>query len=293
MREAIRRVERAAQVDSPVLIWGERGTGKTMAAELIHQQSGWAREPMVVMGTHSEASRLVEDALSGVGGAPREQGGASRSLSGSLLIEEITQLPSTLQARLLNMLEKRKKSHVTGDGQPGWNLRLIATSSQEPSQSVREGLLRKDLHYRLALEIHMPPLRERQEDLFALIQALLAAMGVDWDGSRDALHPQLAGFLKTYAWPGNVNQLRDYLQQVVQSEGLFSDQQCPLGHSAAADTWALNDGADHTSLGTLNNLERAAISRALQAHAGNRTKAAKTLGISVRTLQRKLRQWGW
>jgi DNA-binding NtrC family response regulator len=293
------RIRRAALVDSPVFIWGEAGTGKTDVAQTIHQQSRRADGPFIIMrpdalragGVRAEAAdaggQSAEPAISTYGSRLKAARG------GTLLIDEITRLSRTWQAKLLEAAEGRPRA-VPRDPEPKpGDFRVMATSRHEPSESMDRGLVREDLYYRLAVvTIRVPSLRERKEDIVPLVEGILAEICADRDRPVPTVAPDLMEYLEEKPWPGNISQLRECLEKVV-------------GGSDAAvlglnDFWAVHSPPENDSphaasaerIDTLAELEREAVMRALKVCHSNRTQAARMLGISVRTLQRKLRQWG-
>lgn len=212
---------------------------------------------------------------------------------GTLLIEEITGLPRTCQAKILVAAEGRRGGAPAHSDQQRIDLRVMATSRYEPAESVERGLVREDLYYRLAVvTIRVPPLRERREDIPFLVRDTLAELCEGPGKPVPAVEPELMRYLVEQPWPGNLPQLRHCLDAMLRGE-----------HTAVlgmADLWASLSRADEDSpssvsagrIDTLADLEGDAVMRALEVCQGNRTKAAEALGTSARTLQRKLRQWG-
>jgi DNA-binding NtrC family response regulator len=211
---------------------------------------------------------------------------------GTLLIEDLTGLPPTCQAKLLQAVEGRHDAASAHAEQQRTDFRLMATTRHEPAQSVDRGSVREDLYYRLAVVcIRVPPLRERREDIPGLVRQFLAERCEARGIAVPPVEPELMRHLVEQPWPGNVAQLRACLATIVLPEDA---EMLGLNHLRAT----LRDDEEHSSgssperrIDTLAELERAAVMRALKICQGNRTQAAKALGISVRTLQRKLRQW--
>ncbi len=290
MREVARRIERAAQADSPVLIWGEEGVGKKMVATTIHNRSRRRDRPMLVVPTAHEPERDMEEELFG---SAEHAGRLADAAGGTLLIDEIAGLPLTVQARLLHATETR---YVAGArhaiGRPV-DFRLKATTCREPAKCVERRVLRRDLYYRLAvITIRVPALRERREDIPALVRRLIAEVCAVRNRPAPAVDPALMQYFIESPWPGNGRQLRECIEAAIEDDGstvLTKDRLASCFLQEAGDpgpaTW------DET-IDTLNDLQRQAVLHALAARDGNRTQAARALGISVRTLQRKLRQWG-
>jgi len=289
MLEVAKRIERAAQADSPVLIWGEKGVGKKLVAEMIHRQSRRGDAPLVIVSTENSGGQSVEDELFGTAEQP---GRLPTTAGGTLLIDEIAGLPPTGQAKLLAAAEGRYVSQRKDSSRQPIDFRLMATARNELAESVERGTLREDLYYRLSVvTIRVPPLRERKEDIPYLVQQMLGELCATRDKQVPAADPKLTEYLVRRAWPGNGHELRNCLDRMVSTEDSERLDVNDL-HGSFCE-----DGRDSTGLpwaervDTLADLERAAVMRALKVHQGNRTQAAKALGISVRTLQRKLRHW--
>lgn len=289
MLEVARRIERAAQADSPVLIWGEKGTGKKLVAELIHRQSRRGRAPLVVFSAADAAGRSAEEALFGTSEQP---GALATAAGGTLLIDEIIGLPRAAQAKLLEAAERWHRAGLRNSDPRRIGFRLMATTRYSLSESVQRRALREDLSYRLAVvTIRVPSLRERKDDIPSLVRHILAECCAAHGRPVPSVERELMRYLVAHSWPANVGGLRDSLNKMVLAEdadvltvdhlrGGFFD-----GRSAPANS------PSPERIETLADLERAAVMRALKARQGNRTQAAKALGISVRTLQRKLKHW--
>lgn len=296
MREVARRMERAARADCPVVIWGEEGSGKRFVAKQIHRHSRRSGAPLIIVrlphpltAEEDRACLLEDEQLIGTLGQP---GKVAEAAGGTLLVDEITRFSPTTQAKLLGAAEGRGVFIGNGESTTSIDFRLMATTRFDPAESVRRGTLREDLHYRIgAVAIHTPPLRERGEDLPDLIDELLAELCAEHAIAVPAVEPEFVQNAADYSWPGNVAQLRRLLNAMLQA-----DTANPLSafrlHTALTETGRPTSGPDHASqVAPLARLERAAVLHALEVHEGNRTQAARSLGISVRTLQRKLRRW--
>ena len=289
MLEAARRIERAAQADSPVLIWGEDGTGKKLVAETIHRRSRRRDGPLVMFATEKCNGRSAEDELFGTSEQP---GRLAAVVGGTLLIDEITGLPPTGQAKLLDAAEGRYVAELKEFAEQPIDFRPMATTRYDIAESVQRGTVRKDLYYRLAvITIRTPPLRERKEDIPGLIEQMLNEMCTARDKPAPAVDPELMQHMIERPWHGNGHELHGCLEAML-AEGdsavlRMGDFPPQLAHHAGGSEYANREG----HIDTLAELERAAVIQALKVHQGNRTQAAKSLGISVRTLQRKLRHW--
>lgn len=296
--EVTDKIRRAAKVDSPVLIWGEEGAGKSQVAQEIHLGSRRAERPFVVVKAED-----LSDVLTGGGvfGSSKllaepgaaEYGGTFESVQGgTLVITELSELTQICQAQLLETVENRQPPGLGFSANQEGDFRLMATTRHDPSDCVDRGDVREDLYYRLAVvTIRVPPLRERREDIPALVRQSLADLCTAHSRKVPAVSPELMRLLTAHPWPGNVRQLRDCLDAVVRTEDA---ELLETNHVLALLSNPQRDSIDsppRQCIDTLAELERAAVMRALKVYHGNRTQAAKGLGISVRTLQRKLRLW--
>ncbi len=296
MREVVRRMQRAARADCPVVLWGEEGSGKRFVAEQIHRHSRRSGGPLIVVRLPSpflfpkERACQLEDEL--LFGSPEHPGRLAEAAGGTLLVDEITRLSPTTQAKLLAPAEGRGVFTGNGAFTQTLDFRLMATTRFELAECVKRGMLREDLYYRIgAVVIRVPPLRERRDDLAELIEEWLVPLSAERGLAVPAVEPDFVQAAVEYSWPGNVAQLRELLAAMLSAGGGY-----PLsGHGfrrALAGTGKCTPGTQaFPQVVPLESLERAAVLHALEVHEGNRTQAAKSLGISVRTLQRKLRRW--
>jgi DNA-binding NtrC family response regulator len=289
MLDVVRRIGRAAQVDSPVFIWGEKGAGKKLAAAMIHRRSRRGRGPWVTVCTEGMTDPQLEEKLFGTMGQP---GALMAANGGTLLIDQITGLSPMVQAKLFYAAEGGYLGRRRDSVGQSTDFRLMATSHQELSESVERGTVREDLYYWLSVvSIHIPPLRERKEDIPLLVQQVLGDLCAARGKAVPGVEPELMRCLAERPWPGNGCELRDCLAAMLGGEEARS---LGLRHLFSSSGAQVEGGlADQDGrIDTLADVERTAITWALQVHQGNRTEAAKSLGISVRTVQRKLRQWG-
>jgi DNA-binding NtrC family response regulator len=294
MRDVFVRIERAAQSDSTVLILGESGTGKELVAKAIHRASRRKHEPFVAFSLCAMSEELVEAELFGhATGAGQDIGVFQRAKGGTLLIDEIGDCPPGIQAKLLRALETQRVTPVGGAQERAVSVRVIATTSRGLDELMAARRLRDDLYYRLnLLAIDLPPLRERRSDIPLLVNHFLEECCRANARKKPRLSADLLRFMEQFAWPGNVRQLRHAVESmVVMAQGDFltlEDLPSHLGQPGAAE----EAGAVSSEATTLENLEKAAVLQALERTQGNRTHAAGLLGISIRTLQRKLKAWG-
>lgn len=299
MRDAIGRAQRASRTDSTVLVVGESGTGKELIAEGIHRSSRRSSGPFVVVNMAAIPETLVESELFGhvkgaFTGANSDRVGRFQAADeGTLFIDEIGDFPLESQAKLLRALESLTVTPVGSCRERRVDVRVVAATSRDLRKMLREGTFREDLYYRLnVITLQLPPLRDRDGDIALLTETFLRRLCEHNQRPVPEVHPELAEFLETFDWPGNVRQLRNCLESmIVMASGdvLTLDDLPPHLHRAS--------GGDEDEIrippGTpLEVVERKAILQALDYFRGNRMQAAESLGISVRTLQRRLKTWG-
>ncbi len=298
MLDVFDQTRRAAQTESTVLILGESGTGKELIAEAIHENSPRQSGPFVLVNMAAIPETLVESELFGhmkgafTGATADRMGRFETANGGTIFIDEIGDFPAPSQAKLLRVLENRTISRVGCNEDKGIDVRVVAATSRKLEQMVANGQFREDLYYRLnVVAIHLPPLRERREDIPILSEFFLRELCQANRVPALNIDPDLMRYLEDFSWPGNVRQLRNCLESmVVMARGpvlRIDDLPRGLPESYLQPTINGAPGKDHS----LEELQRTAILRTLQEFNGNRTRAAEALGISVRTLQRRLKEW--
>lgn len=283
---------RAAATPSTVLILGESGTGKELIAEALHRHSPRRSAPFVVVNMAAIPEGLIESELFGhVKGAFTHAvagriGRFEAARGGTLFIDEIGDFPAHVQAKLLRVLEGRTIAPVGSNQDVPVDVRIVAATSRPLEELVQAGAFRADLYYRLnVIAIHVPPLRQRRQDIRLLAQHFLTQLTPP-GRVPPRLSPELLRQLESFDWPGNVRQLRNCLERMsVLSRGeLLTVADLPADLGPPDDS----DAGDSR----MEALKRSAMLEAIKQFGGNRTRAAEFLGISVRTLQRKLRDWG-
>jgi DNA-binding NtrC family response regulator len=299
MRDVFARIERAAPVDSTVLILGESGTGKELVAEGLHQNSNRRGGPFVAINIAAVPDTLVESELFGhvegafTGAMKKREGRFEEADGGTLFIDEVGDFGLSLQAKLLRVLETLTLTPVGGQGQKKVDVRVVAATSRDLKQMVRDGTFREDLFYRLnVIPITLPPLRDRPEDVPLLVEHFLNDISGNKGVDPKKINPDVIRAFQGYGWPGNVRELRNMLEtMMVMAEGdMLQLSDLPDQFAGGAGEPGGNP-TDVPSNMTMDELERLAINKALDQCGGNRTHAAQKLDISVRTLQRKLRQY--
>ena len=295
MREAIAR---AAPSNARVLITGEHGTGKELVARALHAGSRRADRPFITVNCAAIPAELLESELFGhekgafTGAHARRRGKFERAQGGTLLLDEIGDMNPTTQAKLLRVLEEGEMERVGGEQPITLDLRLLASTNRDLPDLMAEGRFRPDLYHRLkVVPIHVPPLRERAEDVPGLVEHYLrhfcASNG--WPSCR--VEPESLRLLSTYAWPGNVRELRNLMERLVilgRGETLRATALRPLlGGETTSPLPARATLAEH-----LEAQEKGLISRALIEAEGNIAAAARALGVDRANLHRRLRRLG-
>jgi len=295
MREVFGILERVSPADMTVLIQGETGTGKELAARAIHEHSRRAAAPFVVFDCGAAAPTLIESELFGhekgafTDAVKSRQGAFELADSGTLFLDEIGELAPALQPKLLRALDQREVKRVGAERSARVNVRVLAATNRDLEKEVKAGRFREDLYYRLsAVSIHIPPLRKRKEDIGLIAKRLLAGISEGADKKVIDLSPEAAAALAAYSWPGNVRELRNVLERA----SALSD-----GKRIEVRDLFLSQGKKTVTLEglsgkTLEEIEKAAILATLRSTSGNKTEAAKQLGIAYSTLYEKMKKYG-
>jgi DNA-binding NtrC family response regulator len=303
-------VMHAAQSDCTVLILGESGTGKELTARAIHHASARRDEPFVAVNCAGLPETLLESELFGhVRGAFTDarqdrEGLFLRAGAGTLFLDEVGEMPLSVQGHLLRALQERTLRPVGSDSEVPFAARVIAATHRDLEADVVQGRFRKDLFFRLdVLRLRLPPLRERGTDIISIAHAALARLCKRTGACCEPLAPDVARRLLSYPWPGNVRELENCLEHalVYAGSGRIGVQHLPprlrqpepeAPQGDDLSSLALPSVADNDGLITLEELERRYIERVLQVVRGNRTEAAKVLGVNRTTLYRKLLRYG-
>jgi two-component system, NtrC family, response regulator HydG len=311
--ESFRRIMEVIATVAPtratVLLQGESGTGKELFARALHDQSPRQDAPFITMNCAALPEGLVESALFGhekgafTGATVRTAGAFERAHTGTLLLDEISEMRLDLQAKLLRVIQEQEFERVGGTQAIKVDVRLVATTNRDLKAEVDAGKFRSDLYYRLnVVPIRTPPLRERVEDIPRLVHHFVHRMAENLGTPVPGIAPQTVQLLQRFDWPGNVRELANAIERAVilcrdnvLLPSAFDDQLRQAGAQVTMPAAALPNAPQvGVSAGTeplpfdLDEIERRAIVRALEATGGNRTRAAKLLGISERTLRNKL-----
>tara|TARA_R110000787_G_scaffold52713_2_gene124074 strand:+ start:252 stop:1601 length:1350 start_codon:yes stop_codon:yes gene_type:complete len=294
MHKLYRLIRRVSQTDASVFLIGESGCGKEVAARTIHEQSERANEPMVSVNCAALAAELIESELFGhekgafTGAVNQHIGFFEQGGNGTLLLDEITEMPLALQSKLLRVLESGEFRRVGSDVVRQSKVRIIAATNREPEEAIEAGFLREDLYFRLAhFPIKLPPLRQRDNDVIELAKHFLAYRN-EATNSGKVFSDDVLDIFAQYSWPGNVRELKHCVERAhILAEDVITVDDLPdfgNGHSAIE-----NDIGPGTSI---KDAEKSLILSTLEACQQNKTKAAKQLGITVKTLYNKLDQYG-
>ena len=321
MLEIFTLLQQAGPSKACVLITGESGTGKEVVARTLHALSTRRQGPFVAINCAALPESLIESELFGhekgsfTGASERRAGCFEVAQHGTLMLDEIGEMPLPTQAKLLRILEDSKVRRLGGKTEFEVDVRVVAATNKIPDEAVRGGHLREDLYYRLnVFHIHLPPLRERKEDLQPLAEALLGDLNRKHECRVSDLAPAVIQAFEHYNWPGNVRELRNVLERAVilAAEGTIEMKHLPgilqdrpavpastpaavsaTAPAAAAPVAADTNGTLRIQIGTtVEQAEKDLILRTLEHTRNNKTRAAEILGISLKTLHNKLKEYG-
>jgi DNA-binding NtrC family response regulator len=301
MQEIFRLIELVAPSTASVLITGASGTGKELVARTIHDLSPRRNKPFVPINCAAIPETLMESEIFGhergafTGALERRTGCFELAEGGTLLLDEIGEMPVGTQAKLLRVLEDHKLRRLGGKVETTVDVRVLAATNKVPSDAVANGQLREDLYYRLnVFNIHLPALREHKEDIRELVKSLLADMNQKHDRKVADVSEAVLNMFQTYSWPGNVRELRNELERaVIVCEGGLVETRHLRPDFGQIVRPVVND-PDAVHLGVGNSIEEAEkllILKTVQS-TSNKTRAAEMLGISLKTLHNKLREYG-
>jgi transcriptional regulator with PAS, ATPase and Fis domain len=295
MRKVFEKIHLVADTNSTVLIVGESGTGKELAARAVHENSRRQLRPFLPVNCAAIPDTLIESELFGyekgafTGATARREGLFQAAHGGTLFIDEIGELQLGLQSKLLRAIENKRILPVGSTREIEVDIRLVAATNRDLKERVDNGQYREDLYYRLrVVEIVLPPLRERREDIPLLVRYFVDQIARENNRAVKDVTPEAIGALLAYSWPGNIRELRNTLESIIV---LSLKEQIELSDLPSHISGAKPAQAVIKPGLTLADLEKEAIRRALEGTGGHRARTAETLGISVRTLQRKIQEY--
>ena len=288
LQKVFRMIRQAAPTDATVLIQGPSGTGKELVARAIHNLSNRSKGPFVAVEFAAISPNLLESEMFGyekgafTGATSRRIGRFESANHGTIFLDEISEMPLDLQVKLLRVLQEREFQRVGSNETVKTDIRIVAATNRDLAAYVREGRFREDLYYRLnVIDMHLPALKERAGDVPLLVNRFLGEFG------GKSVSPEAMRLLEAYSWPGNVRELRNVVEKMC-----VLSQTGEIGVDDVPDEMRTDAPKILSTSGTLGETEKAKILAVLEEVGGNRTKAAERLGISRRTIYRKLEEYG-
>ena len=306
MRAIFSQIQKVAETDLSVLVRGESGTGKELVAQAIHQRSPRAQRPFVAVNCAAISRELVESELFGhekgafTGANARRIGRFEAAEGGTIFLDEIGDMPLETQGKVLRVLEERSLERVGGNKSIQVDVRVVAATHRDLEADVLRGAYRQDLYYRLkVVELLVPPLRERLEDLPALVDRFLERIAARLGRDKRAVSAEAMARLATHAWPGNVRELRHAIEQaaVLASGSEIDVDDLPIasraGASSSGSASARPSGSfSEAKRNAVDAFERAFLIDALKRHGGNISQTAEAIGMVRQSLQQKLKELG-
>ncbi len=303
MKAVFNLIERVASSNVSVLVTGESGTGKELVARALHDLSSRRNKPFVAVNCAAIPETLIESEIFGhekgafTGAMERRAGCFELAEEGTLLLDEIGEMPAATQAKLLRVLEDRRLRRLGAKAETPVDVRVVAATNKDPMEAVAAGELRGDLYYRLnVFNIQMPPLRAHLGDVGAITAKMIADMNEKHGCKVTGASDELLAKLTSYKWPGNVRELRNTVERavVLAGKGPLGIEHLQAGFGEAQVRVSQgSDTAVHVEVGTtVDEAERQLILKTLDSTHGNKTRAAEILGISTKTLQNKMKEYG-
>ncbi|NLI83400.1 MAG: nif-specific transcriptional activator NifA [Deltaproteobacteria bacterium] len=300
MADVHRLIRRVAPSKALVLLLGESGTGKTLIARIIHELSNRTKFPFVKINCASLPENLLESELFGhekgafTGAAKAKPGRFEEADGGTIFLDEIGELPYSLQAKLLRFLQEREFERLGSSRTRKVDVRIIAATNRDLSEAVREGVFREDLYYRLnVFPIHVPPLRERREDIPSLVHHFLDKTSKEY-GRTLRITPHALQILVNYEWPGNVRELENLMERLaIMVDGNEIDlEHYPQYLQETAETLTVTERRVSESLSRLEEMEKKEVVAALERNRWIQSQAAKELGLTLRQVGYRIKKFG-
>jgi DNA-binding NtrC family response regulator len=315
MRKIFSTIQKVAETDLTVLVRGESGTGKELVAQALHNRSPRKSRPFIAVNCAAISRELVESELFGhekgafTGADARRIGRFEAANGGTILLDEIGDMPLETQAKVLRVLQEKKLERVGGNQSIEVDVRVVAATHRDLEGEVEKGRYRQDLYYRLkVVEIVIPPLRERPEDVPALVDRFLEQLATRLQRDKKRISNGALAKLQKYSWPGNVRELRNVVEQaaVLASGAAIEESDLTLSEPHRGGAAQTSGGISmpkmgaNTALGSFSEakkqmveeFEKAFILRALRQHNGNISRAAESIGMVRQSLQQKIRELG-
>ena len=302
MKKIMDDVARVSKSNASIFINGESGTGKEVIAHAVHSNSLRASKPFVRVNCAAVPEALVESEFFGhekgafTGADTKRMGRFELANGGSLLLDEITEIPLALQAKLLRAIQEQEFERVGGTKPIQVDVRIVSTSNRSMEEAIQEKVFREDLYYRLnVVPIHLPPLRDRREDVIPLSEYFLERMCIENHKKVKILTEDAKQALLGYSWPGNIRELANIVERavVMDYDEKVAAEHLALGGSVVVPATPTPMDESQLPVGiTLHELEKRLIIETLASQKNNRTKTAEVLGISIRTLRNKLHEYG-
>jgi len=306
MQEVFRKVKKIGESRaSTILIQGESGTGKELVARAIHECSNGADRPFLEINCAALPETLLESELFGhekgafTDAKYRKKGLFELAEGGTIFLDEIGEMGITLQSRLLRVIENKTFRRVGGVKDLKVNTRIISATNRDLKKAIKEGKFRSDLYYRLqVIPIYLPPLRERKEDIPLLANHFISVFNREFKKNVKKIGPEVEKLLVSYSWPGNVRELKNVIERAIllEAEDELLPEHLPPEITQGRGEGLMEEEASSTSIDdlfpmTLKEMEKLLIEKTLERTSGNKSRAAKILGISRQTLREKVKQY--
>ena len=293
MKNVVSLAEKVAVQPTTLLLTGESGVGKEVMARFVHARSNRRSQPFVAVNCAALTETLLGSELFGhekgafTGATSDKQGRFELANGGTLFLDEIGEMSVELQTTFLRVLQEQQFERVGGSRTISVDVRIIAATNRDLAQSIQEKTFREDLYYRLnVFSIQIPPLRERKEDIDPLSEYFLNKLSARMGNDSKSFHPQVKQIFSEYDWPGNIRELQNAIERalIVAKGNEIIPEDLPVQ--------LIQNNANVSRANSLADLEKAAIFDALTKNANDRPKTAEQLGISLRTLQTRLKEYG-